>query len=147
MKELFFMTVKDAHMSLSDRQIIETGISNGSSKKSITDSIGKNKSAITKEIKNHWILKKQCNYLTACTLFANNNNKNTFLCSNQYPNYSQIFVIAAIVPRVPEMSVLPKGAAITTNFGTTHLRLTTNTAIISFSAVLGLIPLFKKSWH
>ena len=47
------MTVKDPHMSLSDRQIIETGISNGSSKKSITDSIGKNKSAITKEIKNH----------------------------------------------------------------------------------------------
>ena len=52
------MAIKDAHMTLTDRQLIEKGITNGSSKKSIADVIGKNKSIITREIKNHMIHKK-----------------------------------------------------------------------------------------
>ena len=40
------MAIKDAHMTLTDRQLIEKGITNGSSKKSIADVIGKNKSTI-----------------------------------------------------------------------------------------------------
>ena len=52
------MAIKDAHMTLTDRQLIEKGITNGSSKKSIADVIGKNKSTITREIKNHMIHKK-----------------------------------------------------------------------------------------
>ena len=51
------MTDKGAHLTLSERQIIETGISKGASKKSIADTIGKDKSTIGKEIKNHRILK------------------------------------------------------------------------------------------
>ena len=49
------MTDKGAHLTLSERQIIETGISKGASKKSIADTIGKDKSTIGKEIKNHRI--------------------------------------------------------------------------------------------
>ena len=62
------MTVKNAHMALSDRQIIDTGIANGSSKKSIADTIGKNKSTISREIKNHRILKKHSTYPIDYTL-------------------------------------------------------------------------------
>ena len=40
------MTDKGAHLTLSERQIIETGISKGASKKSIADTIGKDKSTI-----------------------------------------------------------------------------------------------------
>ncbi len=50
------MTDKGAHLTLSERQIIETGISKGASKKSIADTIGKDKSTIGKEIKNHRII-------------------------------------------------------------------------------------------
>ena len=82
------MTGKDAHMSLSDRQIIETGIANGSSKKSIADIIGKNKSTITREIHNHRILKKQCTYPIDCVLFPKCKDKNTFLCNKQCQNYT-----------------------------------------------------------
>lgn len=56
-------------MSLSERQIVETGIANGSSKKSIADTIGKNKSTVSREITNHRILKKQCCYPVDCVLF------------------------------------------------------------------------------
>ena len=52
------MTDKGAHLTLSERQIIETGISKGASKKSIADTIGKDKSTIGKEIKNHRVLKR-----------------------------------------------------------------------------------------
>lgn len=41
------------HLSLSDRFIIERGLNNGSSRKSIADTLGMDKSSICKEIKNH----------------------------------------------------------------------------------------------
>ena len=51
------MKDKGAHLTLSERIIIETGISKGASKVSIANTIGKDKSTITKEIKNHCKLK------------------------------------------------------------------------------------------
>ena len=41
---------KNKHLSFEERVIIETGIRNGSSKKSIADTLGKDKSTIGKEI-------------------------------------------------------------------------------------------------
>ena len=52
---------KNKHLSFEERVIIETGIRNGSSKKSIADTLGKDKSTIGKEIKLHRILSKKCN--------------------------------------------------------------------------------------
>ena len=48
-------------------KIIETGIRNGSSKKSIADTLGKDKSTIGKEIKLHRILSKKCNLPLECS--------------------------------------------------------------------------------
>lgn len=42
-----------SHMTLENRKTIETGVSNGSKKSSIADTIGKDASTVGKEIKNH----------------------------------------------------------------------------------------------
>ena len=47
------MKTLNAHMSYSDRQIIEKGISNDSSKKAMADNVGKDPSTVAKEIKLH----------------------------------------------------------------------------------------------
>lgn len=83
------MADKDAHMSLSQRQIIETGIANGSSKKSIADTIGKNKSTVSREIKNHRILKKLYSYPIDCSLYPKCKDKNTSLCNSSCSSYSK----------------------------------------------------------
>lgn len=44
---------KNLHLTLSDRQIIQRGIENGSTKASIAATLGKDKSTIGKEIKAH----------------------------------------------------------------------------------------------
>ena len=46
------------HLTLSDRIIIEKGLNNNSSRKSIGDTLGMDKSSICKEIKNHSFFKK-----------------------------------------------------------------------------------------
>lgn len=81
------MTGKDAHLSISDRQIIEAGISNGSSKKSIADTLGKQKSTISREIKKHQFLKKQCKYPIDCSLYQKCKERNTLFCNQDCPNY------------------------------------------------------------
>ena len=58
---------KNKHLSFEERVIIETGIRNGSSKKSIADTLGKDKSTIGKEIKLHRILSKKCNLPLECS--------------------------------------------------------------------------------
>ena len=54
------MLTKNSHMSYSDRQIIETGIENGSTKQAIATILGKDKSTIGKEIKLHRFLAYKC---------------------------------------------------------------------------------------
>lgn len=83
------MAGKDAHMTLTDRQLIEKGIANRSSKKSIADVIGKNKSTITREIKNHRILKKHNIYPIDCENYARCKDKNTFLCNTRCQDYKK----------------------------------------------------------
>lgn len=60
------MCNKGTHLNFSDRQIIEKGISNGSSKSTITSILDKNKSAIGKEIKLHRTLKHKCRMPLEC---------------------------------------------------------------------------------
>ena len=61
------MLTKNSHMSYSDRQIIETGIENGSTKQAIATTLGKDKSTIGKEIKLHRFLAYKCNLPLECT--------------------------------------------------------------------------------
>ena len=60
------MLTKNSHMSYSDRQIIETGIENGSTKQAIATTLGKDKSTIGKEIKLHRFLAYKCNLPLEC---------------------------------------------------------------------------------
>lgn len=57
---------KNKHLTFNERVIIETGIRNGSSKKAIADTLGKDKSTIGKEIKLHRILSKKCSMPLEC---------------------------------------------------------------------------------
>ncbi len=60
------MKTLNAHMSYSDRQIIEKGIFNESSKKAIADTIGKDPSTIAKEIKLHRSKTYSCQLALEC---------------------------------------------------------------------------------
>lgn len=55
------------HLSLEERRIILTGITNGSSKTAIAQTIGKNKSTVGKEIKLHRSLSHKCKMPLECT--------------------------------------------------------------------------------
>lgn len=57
---------KNKHLSLEERNIIATGISNGSSKKAIADTLGKDKSTIGKEIRAHRVLTHKCSLPLEC---------------------------------------------------------------------------------
>ena len=46
---------KQAHLTLEERKIIEVGLNNGSTRKSIADPLGKDKSTICKEVKRHTV--------------------------------------------------------------------------------------------
>ena len=58
---------KNKHLTKAEREIIETGIRNGSTKVSIADTLGKDKSTITKEIKTHRYLKSRCPMPLECS--------------------------------------------------------------------------------
>ena len=80
---------KSAHLTSAERQIIETGIRNGSTKKSIADTIGKDKSTVGKEIKLHRCLKSKSSYTIDCALYQNCKNRNTFHCNKKCADYKQ----------------------------------------------------------
>ena len=56
-----------SHLTLDERRIILTGITNGSSKTAIAQTIGKDKSTIGKEIKLHRTLSHKCGMPLECT--------------------------------------------------------------------------------
>lgn len=62
---------KNLHLTLQERQIIQTGIENGSTKVAIAATVDKDKSTIGKEIKAHRQLIHRCSYATDCTRFKN----------------------------------------------------------------------------
>ena len=57
---------KNLHLTLSERQIIQRGIENGSTKTSIAATLGKDKSTIGKEIKAHRKHSHICSFDPAC---------------------------------------------------------------------------------
>lgn len=81
------MLNKNAHLTAAERQIIETGIRNGSTKKSIADTIGKDKSTVGKEIKSHRSLDHKCKYPIDCTFYQKCKKKNSDTCNTSCENY------------------------------------------------------------
>lgn len=79
-------TNSNAHLTLDERIIIQKGIVNGSDKKSIANTIGKDNSTVAKEIKNH----RYVSYTCAMPLECSNYRKCTFdrKCTSSCPNYS-----------------------------------------------------------
>ena len=77
------------HLTLAERQIIETGISHGSTKAAIAKTLGKDKSTIGKEIKLHRVKSFSISYPLDCSLFPKCKNRNTFLCNPQCPSCIQ----------------------------------------------------------
>lgn len=61
--------VKNTHLTIAERQIIETGITNGSTKAAIAQTIGKDKSTIGKEIKEHRIQTYKCRLPRECRTY------------------------------------------------------------------------------
>lgn len=55
------------HLVIEERRIIETGIRNGSTKAAIAQTLGKDKSTIGKEIKNHRVLSYKCKMPLECS--------------------------------------------------------------------------------
>lgn len=80
---------KHLHLTLAERQMIETGISHGSTKAAIAKTLGKDKSTIGKEIKLHRVKSFSISYPLDCSLFPKCKNRNTFLCNPQCPSYIQ----------------------------------------------------------
>lgn len=61
---------KSKHLTLSERKIIETGISNGSTKAAIAETLGKDKSTICKEIKEHRFVFQRMKLPKECAAYA-----------------------------------------------------------------------------
>ena len=61
---------KHKHLTQEERNIIEVGIRNGSTQKAIADTIGKQKSTVGKEIKNHRRLTYKCKLPVECAIYA-----------------------------------------------------------------------------
>ena len=57
---------KQSHLTIEERRIILTGITNGSTKAAIAKTIGKDKSTVGKEIKLHRILSHKCSMPLEC---------------------------------------------------------------------------------
>lgn len=87
-KEALIMSSnRNKHLSQMDRNIIHQGIINGSSKKSIADTLGKDPSTIGKEIKLHRHIKRKLRYSIDCDLFPTCKNKNSIICSESCPDF------------------------------------------------------------
>ena len=65
-QEVALMSNDNKHLTLDERRIIEVGITNGSSKTSIADTIGKDNSTIGKEIKLHRKVTYKCHLPLEC---------------------------------------------------------------------------------
>lgn len=75
---------KNRHLTHEERFIIETGIRNGSSKKAIADTLGKDKSTIGKKIKLHRINTYKCKLPLECSAYAKC--KHGRCCSSSCPD-------------------------------------------------------------
>ena len=78
---------KNLHLTDDERKIIQRGIENNSSKKSIADTLGKDKSTIGKEIKNHRTLSYKSKYPVECVDAGKCPNKYSHHCSIDCPAF------------------------------------------------------------
>ena len=78
---------KNLHLTDDERKIIQRGIENNSSKKSIADTLGKDKSTIGKEIKNHRTLSYKSKYPVECVDTGKCPNKYSHHCSRECPAF------------------------------------------------------------
>ena len=78
---------KNLHLTDDERRIIQRGIENNSSKKSIADTLGKDKSTIGKEIKNHRTLSYKSKYPVECADAGKCPNKYSHHCSRECPAF------------------------------------------------------------
>ena len=80
---------KYLHLTLAERQIIETGIFHGSTKAAIAKTLGKDKSTIGKEIKLHRAKSFSTRYPIDCSLFPKCKDKKTPVCDIHCPSYKK----------------------------------------------------------
>ena len=78
---------KNLHLTDDERRIIQRGIENNSSKKSIADTLGKDKSTIGKEIRNHRTLSYKSKYPVECIDAGKCQNKYSHHCSKECPSF------------------------------------------------------------
>ena len=78
---------KNLHLTDGERRIIQRGIENNSSKKSIADTLGKDKSTIGKEIKNHRTLSYKSKYPVECIDAGKCLNRYSHHCSKECPAF------------------------------------------------------------
>ena len=78
---------KNLHLTDDERKIIQRGIENNSSKKSIADTLGKDKSTIGKEIRNHRTLSYKSKYPVECIDAGKCPNKYSHHCSIDCPAF------------------------------------------------------------
>ena len=78
---------KNLHLTDDERRIIQRGIENNSSKKSIADTLGKDKSTIGKEIRNHRTLSYKSKYPVECIDAGKCQNKYSHHCSRECPAF------------------------------------------------------------
>lgn len=77
------MKNKNAHLNHEERQHIEIGIKNGAIKKSIADTLGKDKSTICKETKLQRSLDFRCKYPIDCISYQKCKQKHLGQCDKQ----------------------------------------------------------------
>ena len=80
-----------SHLTLEERRIILTGITNNSTKTAIAQTIGKDKSTVGKEIKLHRVLTHKCKMPLEC-----NNYRNTAL--SVAPGVIALLVLVMVAP-------------------------------------------------
>ena len=105
-----------SHLTLEERRIILAGITNGSTKTAIAQTIGKDKSTVGKEIKLHRTLTHKCKMPLECTHYK----KCVYgrQCTPDCPEYSPFRCSSATAPLVPATAVPTGHAAVLINTST-----------------------------
>ena len=109
------------HLTLDERRIILTGITNGSTKTAIAQTIGKDKSTIAKEIKLHRTISHKCGFPLECA-----NSENAHLDENAQqivPSIRRFTATDATDPPEHVMAVLNGRTAVTTSIRTIRKKL------------------------
>ena len=136
---------KVLHFTLAERQIIETGISHGSTKAAIAKTLGKDKSTISKEIKSHRLKSFSASYPIDCSLFPKCKEKKRLPALLNALPIESLPVSAGIALRAPVTAVKLISAATMINTSTLLLRPMTSIGIALSTRGLASMQLFLRS--